>query len=119
MDHDKLPAPAALILASAADGPIHGYAIGKEVERRTDGEVTLGATTLYRVVRQLLESGYLAESAALAGVPLETMISTDHNLYLEYATPRGNVLPWSERDVLVWNMSRHRDAAAIQALIAD
>lgn len=58
---DKLPAPAALILASAADGPIHGYAIGKEVERRTDGQVTLGATTLYRVVRQLLESGCLAE----------------------------------------------------------
>ncbi len=62
---------------------------------------------------------YLSESAALAGVPLESMISNDHNLYLEYATPRGNVLPWSERDVLVWHMSRHRDAAAIQALIVD
>lgn len=61
---DRLPAPAALILASAADGPIHGYAIGKEVERRTDGQVTLGATTLYRVVRQLLENGCLAEVAA-------------------------------------------------------
>jgi DNA-binding PadR family transcriptional regulator len=64
VDHDKLPAPAALILATAADGPVHGYAIGKEVERRTDGQVRLGATTLYRVVRQLLESGYLAEAAA-------------------------------------------------------
>src|SRR5688500_13743662 len=38
------------------------------------------------VVDQSLDR-YLAESAALAGVPLESMISTDHNLYLEYATP--------------------------------
>lgn len=64
MDLEKLPAPAVLILASVADGPVHGYAIGKEVERRTGGQVRLGATTLYRVVRQLLESGYLAEAAA-------------------------------------------------------
>jgi spermidine synthase len=60
---------------------------------------------------------YLDESAQLAGTSLEAMVSTDHNLYLEYATPRGNVLPWSERDVLVWNMRRHRDQAAIDALV--
>ena len=64
MDHDRLPAPSALILASAADGPVHGYRIGKEVERRTGGRIALGATTLYRVIRQLLESGLLAEAAA-------------------------------------------------------
>ena len=62
---------------------------------------------------------FLAESARLASVLARALISTDHNLYLEYATPRGNVLPWSERDVLVGNIHRHRDAAAIQALIAD
>jgi spermidine synthase len=60
---------------------------------------------------------YLEESAALAEVPLDGMLSTDHNLYLEYATPRGNVLPWSERDVLVWNLHRHRDREAIEAMI--
>ncbi|HVJ20339.1 MAG TPA: fused MFS/spermidine synthase [Polyangiaceae bacterium] len=62
---------------------------------------------------------YLAESAQLAGVSLDDMVSTDHNLYLEYATPRGNVLPWVEREVLVSNLRRHRDQSAIDTLIVD
>ena len=62
---------------------------------------------------------YLAESAQLAGVSLDDMVSTDHNLYLEYATPRGNVLPWIEREVLVSDLRRHRDQTAVDAMIVD
>lgn len=59
---------------------------------------------------------FLKESARKAGEPVEQMISTDANLYLEYATPRGNVLPWSARDELVAEIRKHRDPNAIRAL---
>ena len=52
------------VLVALADGEKHGYAIGKEVARRTDGRVTLRAATLYTVIKRLLEDGLLLESAA-------------------------------------------------------
>lgn len=52
------------VLVSLADGEKHGYAIGKEVARRTDGSVTLRAATLYTVIKRLLEDGLIHESAA-------------------------------------------------------
>jgi DNA-binding PadR family transcriptional regulator len=63
MDTQRLSTAAMLILAAAGDGPIHGYAIGKDIERRTQGEVSLGATSLYRTIKQLLDAGYLHESS--------------------------------------------------------
>jgi spermidine synthase len=60
---------------------------------------------------------FLAASATEAGEPVEQLISTDDNLYLEYQTPRGNVLPWESRDVLVEELRRYRDPQAIQALV--
>jgi DNA-binding PadR family transcriptional regulator len=60
----RLSTAAMLILASLVDGPLHGYAIGKAIRQRTEGEVSPGATTLYRLIRQLLDMGYLQESGA-------------------------------------------------------
>ena len=60
---------------------------------------------------------FLAHAAEEAGEPLEHMISTDGNLYLEYATPRGNVLPWSAREDLVADLRRYRDPSAVAAMI--
>jgi spermidine synthase len=56
---------------------------------------------------------YLDEKAAQAGMEREAMVSTDHNLYLEYATPLGNVLPWHTREALVRDLARFRDEKAI------
>lgn len=53
-----------LILASLAEGERHGYAIKKDVARRTDGEVRLGSTSLYRLLAQLLDDGLIAERRA-------------------------------------------------------
>ena len=50
------------ILVALADGDKHGYAIGKEVTRRTDGDVTLRATTLYAVLKRALEDGLIEET---------------------------------------------------------
>jgi DNA-binding PadR family transcriptional regulator len=55
------PPHALLILASLADGDRHGYAIKKDVTRRTDGEVRLGSTSLYRLLAQLLDEGLITE----------------------------------------------------------
>ena len=50
------------VLIALADGEKHGYAIIKEVARRTDGEIALGAGTLYAIVRRFVQEGVIAES---------------------------------------------------------
>ena len=52
------------MLLALADGDAHGYAIMKEVEARTGGEVRLGTGTLYGIVKRLLADGLVRESAA-------------------------------------------------------
>jgi DNA-binding PadR family transcriptional regulator len=52
------------VLVALADGEKHGYAIGKEVTRRTDGQVLLRAATLYTVIKRLLADALIEESTA-------------------------------------------------------
>ena len=55
--------PATLhVLLALADGDKHGYAVIKEVSRRTQGVVNLGAGTLYAMVRRLLADGLIIEA---------------------------------------------------------
>jgi len=61
---------------------------------------------------------FLDESAKNSGQPLDALVSDDDNLYLEYATPRSNVLPWSTRDELVASIRRHRSETDVAALLA-
>ena len=61
---------------------------------------------------------FLEDSAREAGQSLDAMVSTDGNLYLEYATPRGNVLPWSTRDELVRKLLEFRGEASLESLRA-
>jgi DNA-binding PadR family transcriptional regulator len=50
------------ILLALADGEKHGYAILKEVSRRTEGKVQLSAGTLYGNLARLASSGMILES---------------------------------------------------------
>jgi DNA-binding PadR family transcriptional regulator len=61
---DLLPLtpPAFHVLVALADGDKHGYAVLKDVKRRTNGRVVLTAGTLYGVVRRLLAEGLIVES---------------------------------------------------------
>jgi spermidine synthase len=61
---------------------------------------------------------FLADTARAAGEPVKQMVSTDGNLYLEYATPHGNVLPWSAREALVKELRTYRDPNAAAAMLA-
>jgi DNA-binding PadR family transcriptional regulator len=58
-----LPLPTATfhILMAVADEPRHGYAILQDVAARTNGEMKLGAGTLYRSIQRMLEQGLLEE----------------------------------------------------------
>jgi DNA-binding PadR family transcriptional regulator len=56
-----LSASAFHILLALADTERHGYSISKEVEESTDGVVKLGPGTLYRVIKQMLDDGWIAE----------------------------------------------------------
>ncbi len=61
---DLLPLKPALylILLALTEGDLHGYALKKDIFRRTDGRVKLGAGTLYRSIRQLVDLGLIEES---------------------------------------------------------
>jgi DNA-binding PadR family transcriptional regulator len=60
---DFLPLPGDTfdVLVSLADSDRHGYAILQEIAERTDGRNRLSPSTLYAVIRRLLESGLIDE----------------------------------------------------------
>ena len=47
------------ILLSLAPGPGHGYAIMKDVQKLSQGRVTLSTGTLYGALKRLLEQGWI------------------------------------------------------------
>ena len=50
------------ILLSLAEEERHGYAIIKDVETSTNGELRLSPGTLYRSIQRMLEEGLIVES---------------------------------------------------------
>ena len=63
-DHLPLTAPVFQILLSLVDDDLHGYALIQDIRERTDGEVSLTASTLYAAVKRLLTAGLIAEVRA-------------------------------------------------------
>ena len=49
------------ILLALADGPKHGYAIMKEVETVTEGQIRMGPGTLYGSIKRMLASSLIVE----------------------------------------------------------
>jgi DNA-binding PadR family transcriptional regulator len=49
-------------LVALADGDKHGYAILKEIERRTEGAVRLSAGTLYALLSRATSDGLIVET---------------------------------------------------------
>ena len=47
------------VLLALGDGPAHGYAIGKEVERRSDGMLSPATGSLYQVLKRLSQDGLI------------------------------------------------------------
>ncbi|MEZ4227080.1 MAG: fused MFS/spermidine synthase [Polyangiaceae bacterium] len=92
-------------------------------QRSTVTEVLPDHRPLAQLVEDVLvvDSGldrYLEDVAAAVPLPPSRLVSTDDNMWLEYRTPRGNVLPWSTREALVSDLSRYRDPRGIAAMLA-
>jgi DNA-binding PadR family transcriptional regulator len=62
---DQLPltVPVFHILLALLDAPLHGYALIKDIETRTGGEVRLTASTLYGAIARMLDAHLIAEVA--------------------------------------------------------
>lgn len=50
------------ILLALSGGERHGYAIMREVEASTQGQLRIGPGTLYRSIKQMLAQGLIAET---------------------------------------------------------
>lgn len=70
---DRLPLTPAVfhILLALAKGPMHGYAIMKEIESITDSQMEIGPGTLYGAIKRLLEDGLIEETGAPPGEDLD------------------------------------------------
>ncbi len=64
---DPLSEAAFQILLALTDQPRHGLGVAAEVESRTRGRVTLGASTLYTAFRRMRDDGWIAEVEAPVG----------------------------------------------------
>lgn len=62
--HDFIPLtpPVFHILLAISDGARHGYAVIKEVEKRSQGDVMLSTGTLYAAMKRLLGDGLIKET---------------------------------------------------------
>ena len=49
------------ILVALSQGERHGYAIMQEIEERTSGAFRIGAGTLYRSIKKLVDASFIAE----------------------------------------------------------
>lgn len=71
------------VLIAVAGDQRHGYAIRKDVERRSDGRIRLWPTTLYRTIAELLDSGLLEDD------PVGDPVDDDRNRKLYRLTRLG------------------------------
>lgn len=94
---DHLPLTPAMfqVLVALADGEKHGYAIIKEVARRTEGKVRLLPGTLYTLIKRCVAEGLILESSERPGPDLD-----DERRRYYKLTDRGRTVAVAEADRL-------------------
>ena len=66
-----LPPPVFHMLLALCQGERHGYALKREVLRRTNGKLNLGAGALYGSIARMVERGLVEESGARPDLHLD------------------------------------------------
>lgn len=66
-----LPPPVFHMLLALCQGERHGYALRREVLRRTNGQLNLGAGALYGSIARMVERGLVEESEARPDLHLD------------------------------------------------
>jgi len=91
------------VLVALADGEKHGYAILKEVTRRTEGKVVLRAGTLYTAIRRFVNDGLIAESDERPDPALD-----DERRRYYRLTDRGRAVAMAETERLTETVAQAR-----------
>jgi DNA-binding PadR family transcriptional regulator len=91
------------VLVALADGEKHGYAIIKEVARRTDGKVRLRAGTLYASIKRLVTDGLIEETAERPDPALD-----DERRRYYRLTGRGRAVAVAETERLAETLTQAR-----------
>lgn len=91
------------VLVALADGEKHGYAILKEVTRRTEGKVVLRAGTLYTAIRRFVNDGLIAESDERPDPSLD-----DERRRYYRLTDRGRAVAMAETERLTETVAQAR-----------
>lgn len=61
-EHVPLPSHHFEILVTLATGESHGYRIVKDIEERTEGNVSLGVSSLYAAVKRMVDAGLIEDA---------------------------------------------------------
>jgi DNA-binding PadR family transcriptional regulator len=101
--HLPLTPAAFQILVALADGEKHGYAIIKEVARRSEGKVQLRAGTLYAAIERLVDAGLIVESAERPDPALDDERRRYYRLH-----DRGRAVAMAEAERLAETLARAR-----------
>ena len=67
-DHLPLSNLSFHVLLALGGGPAHGYAVGKEIEERSDGKLNPTTGSLYQTLKRLQDDGFIEPAAAAKGV---------------------------------------------------
>ena len=86
-----LTPPVFHLLLAVADGARHGYAIIKEIERRSAGKVVMSTGTLYAAIKRLLAGDLLEET----DVGMDVVNQDDRGRYYRL-TPFGRQVTQAE-----------------------
>lgn len=97
------------VLLALADGEKHGYAIAREVEVRTDGQVRFGPGTLYGTLTRLLGAGLIRESDG----PDEEGPTVERRRYYKL-TPLGREVATAEANRLAGLVASARSKALLK-----
>lgn len=98
------------VLIALADGEKHGYAIIKEVARRTHGKVILRAGTLYTAIKRFVNDGLVEESAERPDPALD-----DERRRYYRLTRRGRAVVVAEAERLDETLAQARRKLAMTA----
>jgi DNA-binding PadR family transcriptional regulator len=99
------------VLLSLADGEKHGYAILKDVEEYSDGEVKLSTGTLYAIIKRLLADSLIQECAKRPAAADDDQRRRYYRL-----TPEGRTVAVAEADRLEKLIERARSKKLIKGL---
>jgi DNA-binding PadR family transcriptional regulator len=97
------------VLVALADGEKHGYAIVKEVARRTNDRVRLHTGTLYTALRRFVDDGLVEESAERPDPALD-----DERRRYYRLTERGRAVALAEASRLEETLVQARAKFAIK-----